>query len=238
MASETRRIVCQIAFFVPSSLCPFAFNDGEDRNSVTIGKVYFDRRLAFIIIFCTIVPMLDFYHRFTSHKAYDRFVLYFILPLLVIWLVFREPVGDYGFRWGNWRAGLAWTAVSCLIMALILYIVARTPAMQAYYEIRAPEQIGRLLWLNGVELFAWEFIWRGFMLFGLARILGPGPAILIQAIPFAFMHLGKPEIETLTTIFGGIGFGFVAWQSNSFIYPWLIHWFIASFTMLIALGKI
>ena len=205
---------------------------------MTVGNVYFDRRLTFIIIFCTIVPMLDFYHRFTSHKAYDRFILYFILPLLVIWLVFREPVSEYGFRWGNWRAGLAWTAVSSLLMALILYIVARTPAMQAYYEIRAPEEIGRLLWLNGLELFAWEFIWRGFMLFGLARILGPGPAILIQAIPFAFMHLGKPEIETLSTIFGGIGFGFVAWQTNSFIYPWLIHWFIASFTMLIALGRI
>ncbi len=223
-------------------LCPFdslykiPHQKGETR--VTVGNVYFDRRLTFLIIFGTIVPMLDFYHRFASHKAYDRFILYFILPLLVIWLVFREPVRDYGFRLGNWRAGLAWTAVSCLLMALILYAVARTPAMQAYYEIRAPEEIGRLLWLNGIELFAWEFIWRGFMLFGLARILGPGPAILIQAIPFAFMHLGKPEIETLSTIFGGIGFGFVAWQSNSFIYPWLIHWFIASFTMLIALGRI
>jgi uncharacterized protein len=205
---------------------------------VTIGNIYFDRRLTFIIIFCTLVPMVDYYHRFASHKAYDRFALYFILPLLVIWLVFREPLRDYGFRLGNWRVGLAWTAVSSLLMALILYIVARTPAMQAYYEIRAPEEIGRLLWLNGLELFAWEFIWRGFMLFGLARILGPGPAILIQAIPFAFMHLGKPEIETLSTIFGGIGFGFVAWQTNSFIYPWLIHWFIASFTMLIALGRI
>lgn len=110
--------------------------------------------------------------------------------------------------------------------------------MQAFYEERAPATVGRLLFLNGVELFAWEFMWRGFALFIFAQYFGPGPAILLQAVPFAFMHLGKPEVETLSTIFGGAAFGFVAWQTQSFVYPWLIHWFIASFTMLIATGRI
>jgi membrane protease YdiL (CAAX protease family) len=205
---------------------------------VTIGGVEFDLKLTFIIIFSTIVPMLDYYgHKFTGTKAYDRFILYFILPMLVILLLFRESPAEYGFQLGNWKAGLAWTVGVCVVMTAVLWFVARSPAMQAYYEARAPQSVSRLVWLNGVELFAWEFMWRGFMLFGLARVLGPGPAILIQAIPFAFMHLGKPEVETLTTIFGGIGFGFIAWQTNSFVYPWLIHWFIATFTMLIALGR-
>ena len=96
---------------------------------------------------------------------------------------------------------------------------------------------GRLIFLNGVDLFGWEFMWRGLMLFTFARYFGPGPAILLQAVPFAFMHLGKPEVETLSTIFGGAVFGLIAWQSQSFIYPWLIHWFIASYTMLMALGR-
>jgi membrane protease YdiL (CAAX protease family) len=207
------------------------------RKSVTIGGVEFDLKLTFIIIFCTVVPMIDYYgHKLTETKAYDRFIFYFILPMLIILLLFRESPAAYGFKLGNWKVGLIWTFGVCLVMAIILYFLARTPSMQTYYEARAPESVRRVIWENGVELFAWEFIWRGFMLFGLAQILGPGPAILIQAIPFAFMHLGKPEVETLTTIFGGIGFGFIAWQTDSFIYPWLIHWFIASFTMLIALG--
>lgn len=204
---------------------------------MAIGGIEFDLKLTFIIIFCTIVPMLDYYgHKLTATKAYDRFILYFILPMLVILLLFRASPTDYGFQLGNWKVGLVWTFGVCLVMAIILYFVARTPSMQTYYQNRAPEGVGRIIWENGVELFAWEFMWRGFMLFGLAQVLGPGPAILIQAIPFAFMHLGKPEVETLTTIFGGIGFGFIAWQTDSFVYPWLIHWFIASFTMLIALG--
>ncbi|PID86056.1 MAG: hypothetical protein CSB13_04920 [Chloroflexi bacterium] len=206
------------------------------RKNVTINGIEFDLKLTFIIIFCTIVPMLDYYgHKITKTKAYDRFILYFILLMLVIVLLFRESPKDYGFKLGNWQAGLIWTFGVCLVMAIILYFVARTPAMHTYYQKLAPDSIGRMIWENGVELIAWEFIWRGFMLFGLAQVLGAGPAILIQAIPFAFMHLGKPEIETLTTIFGGIGFGFIAWQTDSFIYPWLIHWFIATFTMLIAL---
>lgn len=206
---------------------------------MTIGGVAFDLKLMLFIILATVVPMLDYYdHRLTSHKAYDRVIFYFIIPMLVILLVFRETPADFGFQWGNWRAGLAWTAVAVVVMAIILWFVARTPAMQAYYDARAPRETLRLIYLTAVDLFGWEFIWRGFMLFGLARILGPGPAILIQAVPFAFMHLGKPELETLSTIFGGIGFGFVAWQSQSFVYPWLIHWFIATFTMLIATGRI
>ncbi|MCA9968127.1 MAG: CPBP family intramembrane metalloprotease, partial [Anaerolineales bacterium] len=101
-----------------------------------------------------------------------------------------------------------------------------------------PRELWRLIYLNGVDLLGWEFVWRGFMLFGMARVFGPGPAIFLQAVPFAYMHLGKPEIETFSTIFGGAAFGFVAWQSGSFVYPWLIHWFIASFTMLIASGRL
>ncbi len=209
------------------------------KRYMTIGGIAFDLKLLLFVIMATILPMLDYYnHRLTSEKAYDRVILYFIIPMLVVLLVLRGTPSDFGFQWGNWKVGLAWTAVAAVGMAVILWFVARTPAMQSYYEARAPRETVRLIYLTGVDLFGWEFIWRGFLLFGLARILGPGPAIMIQAIPFAFMHLGKPEIETLSTIFGGIGFGFVAWQSQSFVYPWLIHWFISTFTMLIASGRI
>lgn len=205
---------------------------------ITIGGVEFDLKLTFLIIFSTVVPMLDYYnYRITAVKAYDRLILYFLIPMLIILLLFRESPGAYGFRLGNWKAGLAWTAAACAGMALILWFVARTPAMQAYYEERAAPETLRLIYINGVDLLGWEFIWRGLMLFALARAFGPGPAIFLQAVPFAFMHLGKPEIETLSTIFGGAAFGFIAWQTGSFLYPWLIHWFISTFTMLIALGK-
>ncbi|MFQ5436718.1 MAG: hypothetical protein ACE5FD_17815, partial [Anaerolineae bacterium] len=157
------------------------------RNSkMTIGGVEFDLRLTFLIIMATVIPMLDYYgHRFTSQKAYDRVIYYFIIPMLVILALFRERPSDYGWGWGNWKTGLAWTAVAVLGMAVILWFIARTPAMQQYYETRSYQDVLKNIWFTGVDLFGWEFMWRGFLLFALARILGPGPAILIQAIPIA-----------------------------------------------------
>ena len=208
-------------------------------NIVTIGGVEFDLKLTLIIIMGTILPMIDRYnHRITGTKAYDRLVLYFIIPMIVILLLFREKPTIYGFQLGNWRAGLIWTAVGCIGMAIILWFVARTPTMQSYYTAKAPESTLYLLYITAADLFGWEFMWRGFMLFGLAAYLGPGAAIWLAAVPFAFMHLGKPEIETLSTLFGGAAFGFIAWQTGSFFYPFLIHWFIASFTMMLASGRI
>lgn len=207
-------------------------------KQMTIGGVTFDLKLMFLVIFSVVVPMLDYYnHRLTGTKAYDRVLLYFLLPMILIWLLFKESPAAYGFQLGDWRKGLLWTVGACAGMAILLWFIARTPSMQQYYA-RAPKQLNRLIYLTGVDLFGWEFVWRGFMLFGMARIIGAGPAILFQAVPFAFMHLGKPEVETLSTIFGGIAFGFIAWQSQSFVYPWLIHWFIASFTKIIAIGRL
>lgn len=206
---------------------------------LTLGGVEFDVRLTLLIIFATIVPMLDYYgHSPTGEKAWDRFIFYFLGSAAFIWLVYHEPLSSFGFGRGEWRKGLLYTLAACAGMALVLCFAARTPAMQAFYEGRAPDGLGRAIFLNAVELFGWEFIWRGLVLFAFARAFGPGPAIFLQAVPFAFMHLGKPELETLSTIFGGAAFGYIAWQTRSFIYPWLIHWFVVTFTLLIATGVI
>jgi len=206
---------------------------------MTIGGVQFDLKLTLIIILSVILPVIDYYqHRITGTKAYDRLILYFVIPMAIIILIFRDSPVDFGFKIGNWRVGLMWTLIGCVGMAIILWFVARTPAMQRYYEAKAPESTLYLIYITAVDLFGWEFMWRGFLLFGLAAVLGPGPAIFLQAVPFAFMHLGKPEVETLSTIFGGAALGYVAWQSGSFLYPFLIHWFIASFTMLVASGRL
>lgn len=211
----------------------------ELRKRMTIGGIDFDLKLTLIIIMGVLLPMVDYYnHRITGNKAYDRMILYFIIPMAVVLLLFRDRPADYGFQLGNWRVGLMWTVIGCAVMAVILWFIARTPSMQSFYSEKAPDNPLYLIYITAVDLFGWEFMWRGFMLFGMAAVLGPGPAIWLQAVPFAFMHLNKPELEALTTIFGGAAFGYIAWQSGSFLYPFLIHWFIAVFTMLIASGKI
>jgi membrane protease YdiL (CAAX protease family) len=220
------------------------------KMTLVLGGVEFNLQLCLIIVLSTILPMLDWYGYSPakwflssigvtglSHlKAYDRFIFYFVIPMLVIGLLWRDAPAAYGFKIGRWPEGLLWVLFCCGVMSLILWFAARTPAMDSYYKARAPENPLFLVYIIGLDLWSWEFIWRGFMLFGLARLIGVGPAIMVQAIPFAFMHLGKPELETFTTIFGGAFFGWLAWRTDSFLYPFFIHWYIASFTHLIARG--
>lgn len=202
---------------------------------MTILGVKFDLKATAVIIMGTLLPLVDLYdHALFSVKAYDRFVLYFVIPAVIIWLLFKEPLKSYGFQWGNWKEGVAWTVAACAVMALILALVARRPEMVAYYKARSASGFWRTEWEIVVDLFAWEFLWRGLTLFALARVAGPGLAIWLQAVPFTYAHLGKPEIETLSCIFGGAGFGFVAWRSKSFLYPFFIHAFVTSWTVWIA----
>jgi uncharacterized protein len=77
------------------------------------------------------------------------------------------------------------------------------PAARDSWNIFFIYESGMLLYM-----FAWEFIWRGFMLFGLKEKFGYY-AVLIQMIPFVILHNGKPELETFGAIAGGIALGFL-----------------------------
>ncbi len=169
-----------------------------------------------------------------SGKYLDRTILYLIIPLALTIFVFHESPRNYGFTIGNWQMGLLFTIIGIILITPILVLVTHTSTdMQAYYK----PQVSSLPWSTMVDLFGWEFIFRGWLLFGYARKFGP-EALWLQAVPFALAHIGKPEVETLSTIFGGFAFGWVAWKTKSFFWPFLIHWFVASFTILVAAGII
>lgn len=142
----------------------------------------------------------------------------------------------YGLQAGDWQAGLLLTLGSCAALAVIMRFIARTTDFQEYYTATTATRMP--FWLaDGIELFSWEFFLRGFLLFALYRAVGP-IALVLQAVPFTLAHFGKPELETLSCIFGGTAFGYVAWRTNSALYPFLIHWFLTSFTKLVASGAL
>jgi len=193
-------------------------------------------------VLSTLLIMFDFYGIGTRYlhdplwwfpeKWMERLFLYFAIPMLVTIIMFREDPRKSGFTFGDWKAGLVLTAVGIVIMVPILWALCRSDAsMQSYYQ----GQVSGLPWSTALDLFGWEFIFRGWLLFGYARKFGP-EAIWLQAVPFALAHLTKPELETFSTILGGFAFGWVAWRTKSFIYPFLIHWFVSSFTIIVAAG--
>ena len=55
---------------------------------MTILGIKFEPKVTLVIILGTLLPLVDLYnHTYFSIKAYDRFVLYFIIPAAVIPIV-------------------------------------------------------------------------------------------------------------------------------------------------------
>jgi len=197
-------------------------------------KLNFDWKVITVTILSTLLLMVDHYHKLTVHKYWDRVILYLIIPLLIIIILFRESPKEFGFSFGDWKLGLTMTALGILFMAPIIYYLGHGDAsVKAYYEKLLPG----LPWTTFLDLVGWEFFFRGWILFAYARKFGH-EALWLQAVPFALAHISKPEIETLSTIFGGFAFGWVAYRTKSFVWPFLIHWFISTFIIIVAAGAV
>jgi len=195
-------------------------------------RLNIDWKIAVITIVSTLLIMVDYYYSPTSRNYLDSILLFVIIPLGITFLIFKEKPSDYGFTLGDWKTGLLLTFLGLLFMAPIIWFLGiKNSGMQGYYNY---SQEG-LIWKKALEIFGWEYLFRGWILFGYARKFGPD-ALWIQAVPFAVAHLGKPDVETISTIFGGFAFGWVAWRTGSFIYSFLIHWFIAALIVIVSAG--
>jgi membrane protease YdiL (CAAX protease family) len=212
-----------------------------------LGGLHLPWKTIVVIVVSTTLLLVDYYYRLweylpdhpllgdtTRRVAVEHFGIYFVIPVLTI-LIMREKPADYGFQLGNWRAGIKWVLIIWAIAAPILYFAGSTPEMAEYYRRFYSQPALYVAITSAMELFSWEFFFRGFLIFALLRVAGPS-AVVLQAVPFALAHVGKPPLETFSTIFGGTMFGWVAWRTGSFVYSWAIHWFIMTFTIIVALS--
>ncbi len=56
----------------------------------------------------------------------------------------------------------------------------------------------------------------------------------MATLPFALSHLGKPEAETLSTLAGGILYGWLDWRTGSVAWSGLAHTWIPGLVVLAA----
>lgn len=155
------------------------------------------------------------------------FLTYFFMPYLIIHFLFKEKLAIFGLKLGDWRIGLKISLIFLVTMLPVIWIVSASPSFTTKYphllsvrEVWSKFVIYELGML--IYMFAWEFIWRGYMLFGLEEKFGYY-AVLIQMIPFLILHNGKPLPETIGAIFGGIALGILAFRTRSFLYGVIVH---------------
>jgi membrane protease YdiL (CAAX protease family) len=171
-------------------------------------------------------------------QSLGRLVVQGGIPLALVVLVLRDRPGRYGLRPGDWRAGLPIAALGCAVMTPVILALARVDLFAAYY---APEGAGvaplDVVITTALEVVPAEFFFRGFLLFALVRVAGP-IAVVVATLPFAFIHLGKPEVETLSTLGGGLLYGWLDWRTGSVLWSGLAHtWILAAVVIAAAAGS-
>ena len=219
--------------------------DHPDSPTFSLFGLELPARPTVVMVYATLALIADHYYNFFEnffpiptyadqlrYAAYDHLVIYGLIPVLMVIFLYRRPLAEFNLRLGDWRIGLRLTVLAWAIAAPILYIAGHAPDVQSYY-VRYFLGPFDVMFTAVVELVGWEFFFRGFLLIALWEVAGPY-AVVLQAVPFAMAHVTKPPAEALSTIFGGIAFGWVAWKTKSFLYPFLIHLFIATFIVFVA----
>jgi membrane protease YdiL (CAAX protease family) len=164
--------------------------------------------------------------------ALGRVVLLGAVPLLVVVLLFRDRPGRYGLTIGDWRWGIPLAVAGCIAMTPMTLAVAALPEFRAFYGPSATA-LTDVVVTNALDLASTEFAFRGFLMFALVRTIGP-LGVVVAVLPFAFSHLGKPEIETISTLGGGLLYGWLAWRTRSILYGAAAHVYILSLVTLAA----
>lgn len=170
----------------------------------------------------------------SAQASYYMFLTTFgllgIIPLLIVLYIFRNNLADFGLRLGDWKAGLAFTSILFLIIGVLLLLPSsQTSEMQNFYPLSkgASYSIESFLQFELLRILffytAWEFFFRGFMLYGLRPFTGDWLAICIQTIPSCLWHIGMPTGEIFASIAGGILFGILAIRTGSILWPWILH---------------
>ncbi len=162
-----------------------------------------------------------------SSLTLSYLIYYVILPVLTILIILRKNPLDYGLKVGNYKLWSFYVALTVLIGIPVLYIGSLFSSVGQYYT--QPFDYYSFLTQMVPLLFAWEYLLRGFLLFGLMRKFEEG-SILIQMVPFVLLHIGKPEIEILMCIPMGLWFGYIAYRGKSFWPAFITHVFI-NFTL-------
>ncbi|MGA8848442.1 MAG: CPBP family intramembrane glutamic endopeptidase [Dehalococcoidia bacterium] len=182
----------------------------------------YDLNLLAVVSISTLVLVLEHYHPLDiDFPRATELIYYLLIPLAAGWLFFRDKPWDYGIRIGRWKSSIILAAICLAAMTLILYAAGKMPEFRSYYHGYATSW-AELLLDAALYMFAWEFLFRGYMLFGLEKSIGKS-AIFVQAIPFVLLHLGKPFLETLFCIPGGFIFGYIAYRTRSFLPCFIIH---------------
>ena len=157
-----------------------------------------------------------------------------IIPFLIGRYLLKLPPQKMGFALPKWNPRSKWMFGLFLGgMIPIVIGISFTKSYLAFYpecKIVTASVAAYLIYELGYLIYfmAWEFFYRGYILFGLEPSIGRGNAALVSTMLFAVMHFSKPEAEALGALVAGLALAALAFETGSFLPCAILHWLIAA----------
>jgi membrane protease YdiL (CAAX protease family) len=162
------------------------------------------------------------------YKRLTAFVLYGICTYLIIKSLFRESIFNFGLSRGQSNLPLSLMGpVVALSFLTLLFFSRRETIYQRYPEMSGARTSATYFAVSAVTyalyLFSYEFLFRGFLLFGLKRSFGDFPAALVSMGFVTLTHIGTSIPVVLGSMVSGIIFPYMVLLSGSIWPVFLLH---------------
>jgi membrane protease YdiL (CAAX protease family) len=154
---------------------------------------------------------------------------YFVIPALVIRLVLKERIRDYGVKLtGAFAAFWVYGIMLAVVLPLVVCVSAdlHFQATYPFYPVPPGEPLWPNFWrwevLYALQFLALEFFFRGFMVHGLRHRFGIY-SVFVMMVPYCMIHFGKPVQETFAAIVAGLALGFMSLKTRSIWMGAILH---------------
>ncbi len=159
------------------------------------------------------------------------FILFFLVPLWLIYFCFDGNFARFGLQVGDWKFGAVATLAAVIILPALLYLNSKNKEHLRWYPLtdKAFESKRMFVFFSSTYLLhyiGWEFFFRGFIGMGASAETRVFTALMLQVLLSTLLHIGKPAGELWSGIPGAIYLGLLANRTGSILWPLLFHFYL------------
>lgn len=161
-------------------------------------------------------------------QKFTGFLFMALLPALFYLIFFRGHPTDFGITFQHILINWKWLIIIPVILIVINSFLARSSGlMQQYPQMRINNWTGNRLIFSAIGwiayLLAYEYLFRGLLLFSSYEAFGVWPAIAINVAIYSAVHIPKGMGETLGAIPFGIFACMLTLNTGTILIPVVAH---------------
>lgn len=166
-----------------------------------------------------------------AYHFFSTFLLFALVPILLVKLAFKGSLKDIGICLGDWRFGIGATLGAFVVLIFPVYMSSQNPEHLEFYPLTTLATTSPYLFVLWSLTYlphyiGWELFFRGFVGFEAQKRYGLIAGIGLPTLLTTLMHIGKPTGELWGAMLGGIYMSFLTFRTRSILWVILFHWYL------------